>query len=329
MPPRPRYVRPVVTRSSLVLELANELSSTNSWPYQQASVTLRPQGGDETGVVLFGSDSHETIDLVARGEVHLAIINPAEPLTLAVRGTGPFREPIPLRAITVIPSLDSFAFAVSERTGLTSLEEVREQRYPLRVSLRGQRDHCNHFLEQIVLATIGFSLEDITAWGGEVRYDPGLPNGISTSGKDYEETRMDSLRRGEIDAIFDEAVNAWVGLALDAGMRILPLKEPLMQKLEAMGFRRSLIKKERWPKLPGDVLTSDFSGWPIYTHANVADEVVSSFCAALEARKNRIPWQGEGPLPLERMCKDSPEGPLDIPLHPAAERFWAERGYLS
>ncbi len=50
---------------------------------------------------------------------------------------------------------------------------------------------------------------------------------------------------------------------------------------------------------------------------------------ALEARKDRIPWQGEGPLPLERMCRDTPETPLDIPLHPAAERFWHDRGYLT
>ena len=123
-------------------------------------------------------------------------------------------------------------------------------------------------------------------------------------------------------------MNAWVGLALDAGFRVLPFKEPVVQKLESMGMRRSIMKKERWPKLPGDVLTLDFSGWPIYTHANVPDEVVRSFCAALEAGKDRIPWQGDGPLPLERMCRDSEEGPLDIPLHPAAERFWRERGYL-
>jgi TRAP-type uncharacterized transport system substrate-binding protein len=328
MQQRPRYARPVVTRSKLVLEMASQLAADNNWPLQQANVTLRPQGGDAKPVVLFASDSYEAIDQVARGEVHLAIINPAEPLTLAVRGTGPFKEPIPLRAIAVIPSLDSYAFTVSERTGLTSLEDIRDQKFPLRVSLRGQRDHSNHFLEKVVLETLGFSLDDIVKWGGEVRYDPGLPNGVSTSGANYEVTRIDLAKRGDIDAIFDEAVNAWMGLALDAGFLALPLKEPVVDKLESMGFRRSLLKKERWPKLPADVLALDFSGWPIYTHANVSDEVISSFCAALEARKDHIPWQGEGPLPLERMCKDTPEGPLDIPLHPAAERFWAKCGYL-
>jgi TRAP-type uncharacterized transport system substrate-binding protein len=28
------------------------------------------------------------------------------------------------------------------------------------------------------------------------------------------------------------------------------------------------------------------------------------------------------------MCRDTLEGPLDIPLHPAAESFWREQGYL-
>ena len=85
----------------------------------------------------------------------------------------------------------------------------------------------------------------------------------------------------------------------------------------------------RFPTLTEDALTISFSGWPIYTHANVSEELVTSFCRGLLESKELIPWQGEGPLPLERMCRDTPEGPLVVPLHPAAERFWRECGYLS
>jgi hypothetical protein len=53
--------------------------------------------------------------------------------------------------------------------------------------------------------------------------------------------------------------------------------------------------------------------------------MVQAFCAAIEARKDVIPRdQGEGPLPLDRMCKDTTEGPL----YNAAEAYWTERGYL-
>ena len=31
---------------------------------------------------------------------------------------------------------------------------------------------------------------------------------------------------------------------------------------------------------------------------------------------------------LMRMVRDTPEGHLEVPLHPAAERFWRQCGYL-
>ena len=58
------------------------------------------------------------------------------------------------------------------------------------------------------------------------------------------------------------------------------------------------------------------------------DGIVRQLCAGLDARKHLIPWEQPGPLPVERMCLDAPDTPLDVPLHPAAERFWRERGYL-
>ena len=51
-------------------------------------------------------------------------------------------------------------------------------------------------------------------------------------------------------------------------------------------------------------------------------------CNALEARREQIPWEDPGPLPLERMCVDGPGVPIPAPLHPAAESFWRGRGYL-
>ena len=306
-------------RSRLVLEVASELVDQAGWAYRQARVSLRMQGADNWPVTLFASDGPAAIEEVARGAVQLAIINPAGFLALAVRGTGPFMAPIPLRAITVIPSPDQLAFAVSERTGLKSLHDIRERRYPLRVSMRGQKDHALHPIVNEVLAAAGFSLNDVVSWGGQVRYDEGLP---------MKSNRFGAMQRGEVDMIVDEAVRGWVNSAAQAGMRMLPLDEPTLTKLEALGFRRAVIPKSRYPKLPDDVPTLDFSGFTVYTHANVPDAVVRAICVSLEARKEIIAWQEPGPLPLDYMCRDTPDGPLVIPLHSAAEHFWRERGYL-
>ena len=306
-------------RSRLVLEIASEMVDQADWPNRQARVSLRPQGADHWAINMIASDGPAAIDQVARGEMHLAISNPAMYLALAVRGTGPFKQPIPLRVITVIPSPDQLAFAVTEKTGLRSLREIRERRYPLRVSMRGQRDHALHPIIDEVLAAAGFSLDDIVSWGGQVRYDDGLP---------MKGNRFGAMQRGEVDMMVDEAVRGWINTAAEAGMRVLPLDETMLAKLEAIGLRRAVIPKARYPKLSEDVPTLDFSGFAVYTHASVPDAVITSICAALESRKDRIGWQEPGPLPLERMCRDTADGPLVIPLHPAAERFWRERGYL-
>lgn len=317
METRPARAQPILTRSRLVLEVASELVGGQALQQKQARITFRLQGEHNPWeVCLFGSDAPNAIHAVARGEAQLAIVNPAEPLAMALRGQGPFVEPVPVRTITVIPSLDQFAFAVSAQSGITSLEQIRDRRYPLRVSMRSQLDHSDYLIVHETLSALGFSLGDIVSWGGKiVRH--GFPPDVG------------AVERGEADAIFDEAVGTWLARALNAGMRILPLQEPLLQTLEAIGLRRGVISKDDFPKLSQDVMSLDFSGWPVFTRADVSDEFVRACCAALEARKDRIPWQGEGPLPLHRMCFDAPDTPLTAPLHPAAEVFWRERGYLS
>jgi len=311
--------RPATIRSQLVLEVASELAGRRDYPYQQARAQMRPQGPGDWTYTLFGSDAPDAIYQVAQREVDVAIINPSSVLTVAYRGAGPFAEPVAVRVISVIPSLDWLGFAVRESTGLTSLADIKRQRYPLRVSLRGQRDHSIQLYVDEVLKAYGFALADILAWGGQVVYDAGTP---------AEPARMGRLERGEVDAVFDEAMTRFIPPAVKLGMRLLPLEEPILGHLGDMGFRRSAIPRQTFPMLPGDVPTLDFSGWPIYTHAEVADDFVYDFCSALDARKARIPWQQPGPLPLDVMCRDTAAGPLDVPLHPGAERYWRDAGYL-
>jgi len=89
-----------------MLQAASVLVAGRESPYPQAQIQIRPQGGKEWSYTLFGSDTPDALWAVARREADIASINPSGPLTMAYRGKGPFKEPVPLRAITVIPSLD-------------------------------------------------------------------------------------------------------------------------------------------------------------------------------------------------------------------------------
>jgi TRAP-type uncharacterized transport system substrate-binding protein len=254
---------------------------------------------------------------VARGELDVAAVNPSAFLSMAYRGTGPYPEPLPLRVIAVMPSLDVMLFAVSERTGIRSFAEIRERRYPLRVSVRGSTTHGTRFVTDQVLAANGFSLKDIEAWGGSVHY----------ASAPFDEKRIDGMRDGSLEAIFDEGVKGWAPLALAHGMRFLDLD----------ARSRARLAELNWPAVPGrtglpdlqeDILTPSFSGWPLFTRENLAEPLVYCMCQALEEAGPRTVWDSETPVSLADVCRNTDAAPFDIPLHPGAERYYRERGYL-
>jgi TRAP-type uncharacterized transport system substrate-binding protein len=318
--PNVRGVAPVTMRSQLMLEAAAHLVAASGWNDRQVEINFRPQGGDQWKIRLFASDAPNSIDEVASGRADIAICNPGAVLGMALKGRGPFKQPIPVRAIFVLPQFDQYAFAVRGDLGITSLGDIRDKRYPLRVSLRGQRDHSVHLVADLVLETYGYSMRDIESWGGAILMDEELPSGPNRIGR---------VQRGEADAVWDEAVQTFGHRALDMGMCFLPVDEANLRQLEDMGLKRVAIPKEIYTALDADVWTVDFSGWPVFCLESTPDTLVTAFCEAVEARKANIPWYGHGPMDLKAMVSDTPDAPMTIPLHPAAQRFWQQQGYLS
>lgn len=312
-------VSPLVVRSRLLLEVASELVGERDALPSQVKILFRTPGQWQWPVSFTADDSERGVEAVCRGEATAGIANPSSLLAVARRGTHPFRAPLPVSAVCVLPSPDQFVVAVRASTGLTSLEEVAAKRFPLRLSLRGQRDNSVHLVTDHVLEASGLSLGDLRSWGGDISYDDDLP----TRGD-----RIVKAERGEVDAIIDEASATWVEDAIAAGMRIIPLSATALSRLEAWGYRRAMLTTSAFPSLSDEVPTIDFSGFPLYVRDDAPETLVRSLCAALEERRDRIPLQTGEPLPLEVMCTGSSAAPLDIPLHSAARAFWSERGYL-
>jgi len=308
-------------RARFVLELAAGMGASEEQPFREPEVRLKAQRVSGGPFLLSASSTLDGLTRVVGGELDMAFLNPSAALAVAHRGTGSaFKTPQPVRAITVLPSRDQCLFAVRSETGFTHVEDIGRARYPLKLSLRGLDQHWLHFMLDDIFAAAGFSLADIVSWGGEIRKEGHIPNPGTA--------RFDSLINGEVDGIFDEGVHGWADAMVPAGMTVLHLREDTVARLEAIGYRRDYLLKSRYPTLPEDVLTLDFSGWPVFVRDDADDDLVRHICAGLEARREMIPWEGGGPLPLDRMCLDVPEAPLGVPLHPAAERFWTACGYL-
>jgi TRAP-type uncharacterized transport system substrate-binding protein len=253
---------------------------------------------------------------VAAGSQDMAFVNPSGFLTQAYRGTGLFAAPLPVRAVAVYPSWDRYVHVLHPRTGLNSLAEIKERRYPLRLSIREDVTHSTRVLCDQVLAAYGFTLDDLQAWGGS----------LQLNGGPGDKRRLNALHAGEIDAIFDEGLVLWFEDALRCGMRPVPLDEPAFQQLEGLGWRRVVIPAGTFPHLLADHACLDYSGWPLYTRAALPDEIVYKVCGALQAREAEIPWE-DSYRGIGQLGRDTEATPLDVPLHPGAARWYREHGY--
>ena len=290
-----------------------------------------PYGGNRDMVIIVGSGSGAAFrpwlrlatgsailaeEVAKGGGVDLAFVNPSALLTQAYRGVGLFRAPLPVRIVAVYPSWDRFVFMVHPRTGIRSLADIKAKRYPLRVSVREDPTHSTLVLIEQAFALHGFALKDIESWGGR----------LVTCGGPSDVRRLAPLARGEIDAVFDEGIKVWLDEALAAGLAPIELEASEFEAMGRLGWRKVALPKARFPALAHDVDTLDFSGWPIYANASLPDDVAYDVCAALAAREAEIPWEKGTSTTAVQLGRESETTPMDVPLHPGAERWYREHG---
>jgi TRAP-type uncharacterized transport system substrate-binding protein len=286
-----------------------------------------PYGGNRDMVIAVGSGSGAHFrpwlrlatgsailaEDVASGGVELAFVNPSALLTQAYRGVGLFRAPLPVRIIAVYPSWDRFVFMVHPRTGIRSLADIKNKRYPLRVSVREDPTHSTLVLIDQAFALHGFALKDIDAWGGQ----------LVVCGSPMDARRLEPLRRGELDAVFDEAIVTWLDAALAAGLVPIELEHGEFEQLSRLGWRRVSLPQARFARLQRDINTIDFSGWPIYASASLPEQVAYDMCVAIAARTAEVPWEA-GTHGIWQMGRETDATPMGVPLHPGAERWYRE-----
>ena len=310
--------------SSESWKAAEGVLQTDSRLGNAVRLSLTAKSNDRKGLSLsFATGSFREIRAVAEGKFSLAWVNPSVLLTMAYRGKGPFRKRLPLRTLAVFPSYDVMGFAVHESTGITSLSQIKKERFPLKLSTRlvtpsALRENSTMFTVAAVMRAAGFSFAELRKWGGK----------IHLASRPSDPARRASIENGTVNAIFDEGIKSWARTALENGFRFLPVEGAVLKSMVAMGYRPTVMHKSRFPGMAEDITTIDFSGWPMIVRADMRDDTAYAICEAIEKRKEVIPTDNYKPLEMAQLCANDEEAPYDVPLHPGAARFYRERGYL-
>jgi TRAP-type uncharacterized transport system substrate-binding protein len=289
---------------------------------------LTPYGGNRDTCITVGSGGSDTFkpwlrlgtgsaimaEDVCRGNLEMAFVNPSAMLTQAYRGVGIFKQKLPVRVVASYPSWDRFVITVNPKCGITSLAQMKEKKLPLRISVREDPTHSTHVLIEQVLSLHGFELKDVENWGGK----------LVLCGGPGDVRRLDPVAKGEMDMIFDEGIKTWLPQSLAGGMVPLTLTDAEFAHLMALGWRKKTLPPERCAGLKQTHTCIDFSGWPIYCSANLDEKMVYDVCGAIAAREFEMPFEADDYHGVAQLGRDTEETPIDVPLHPGAERWFRE-----
>jgi hypothetical protein len=302
----------------IATEIARMLSSYGSGSLRGYSVgVFTPR---------FGMGALGNPVVVARGEFDLGITTPTASAWLAAKGAGPFTAPHEsLRAIANYPHHDCVLFALSKATGISSLDELVERRYPLRLATgrknKDQLDLVSYVVDE-VLKQYGASLAALEDWGGQVTFAGKTTEGIPL------------MISGQVEAVFNEAqmMPMWDQLIAKTDVNFLSVEENIIERLDkTLGLGRVIIGTERFPSLDKEIQTVGFGGWLLFSNAGLPDEIAYKVTqAAIETRQTIAKRYGGGKFASlaaeirpESMCRN-----CLIPLHPGAEAYYRDSGYL-
>ena len=227
--------------------------------------------------------------------------------TEAYKQDGPFKN---LRIIARIENPSYLMVAAPKSSGITDLRQIRKDKMPLRL-LEGNGGAPL----EAVMDYYGFSKKDVQGWGGKILVGNSLllnPN-------------FDLMMGVGVVANYPEG-GMWYQMSQKKDLVFFPLPEDLRQKL-VRDYGAELVDLPfRYMRGVGDapLPTVGFGGLAVYGRDDLPDQFVYDVAKGLDEKHGLIKWAGQ-PFSYDPATVSDGRG---VPLHPAAARYYRERGYL-
>jgi TRAP-type uncharacterized transport system substrate-binding protein len=244
----------------------------------------------------------------------------------AYEGSGAYKTEGPYRRLRVLATImlpSWLGIAVRWETGISDLGQIKERQIPVRV-VGGTGE-----MFRDIWAYYGLSREMIESWGGRF-----LPASVwGPEGPGGPRTAAPWIRTGEVDVIMDNLYAAYTPeaaafheAAVLLNLRFLALPDDLIQRIAKEHDCEPGVMPYRLVRGVTAPTPSVYRPYQlIFGRDDMPDDFAYLLVKSLDEnrhlfRETHIPYSYD-PYTVAR---DN-----GIPLHPAAERYYREKGYLS
>lgn len=232
-----------------------------------------------------------------------------------------------LRRIALVDRPHWFAVAVSRSTGITSLEQIREKKYPLR--LLGRKDS----MVERLFGLYGFSFADIEAWGGKF-YRLTIPaEEIQMGGRNPDSKPPSELvKGGYIDMIVSQCYSSlgefgtfWRQASCFMDLKFLSLRDDVIEILcKEFGHEREILPAFTFEGVDEDVPTVGEFSLAVYCREESPAELVYLTTKVFDEHSAEfVRTRHQFSYNPRHSCVDN-----GFPFHEAASRYYKEKGFM-
>jgi uncharacterized protein len=274
-----------------------------------------------------GTGSRDNLEAVATGDVDVGITTPFNiALEWGRTGSHFFNEVAypNLRALGYYPHDDRIVFAVRADLGISSFEDIRRKKPALKIATTfHDPDNMLTWVIDLILKMHGIDPSDIERWGG------------SWHEHDHPRKCLPQVTNGVANAVFHEGIMVpeWHELVETVPMRFIPMEEQVLARLkQEYGLRPAILSKGRL-RADRDIPCLDWSNWAVIVNESMPNDLAYRVTSILVEERAEIEGRYRS-LPLERSPLTYPINPnvmwkdLGGSLHPGAERYYREHGYM-
>jgi uncharacterized protein len=218
---------------------------------------------------------------------------------------GAFRN---LRLIAKIEDPTYLLVAVKKSSGITDLAQIRDRRLPVKILSTGASS-------QTVLDYFGLTREAVTSWGGSFGNAMGATADVPF---DLIVSDLGSPANNPESAF-------WTTLSQKEDLYFLGLPEALLQRLVDTNHVERVTAK--WGLLRGvdrPIATVARTGEAVFARTDTPEQAAYDVAKAIDQHRGALRWFIR-PYSYEPRTVVSNFG---VPLHPGAERYYREAGYL-
>jgi TRAP transporter TAXI family solute receptor len=219
--------------------------------------------------------------------------------------------------LTAVSSVNFLTESFISRYNVTSVEDAIRRKLPIRIGCSPKGSMDEKIVEMLLKDYLGVTYDDVKSWGGDV---------VHGGGSDL----ASMVKDGKLDMMLDHTSaqsSTMVEIAMTNNVRFMQWEPATLNWFYDHGFQPVTLPANSFKGQTTDITNA---GTPdcIFVSVKMSDDVAYALVKAMDENRAQLVQQYSSLSPFNPATAWEPIRLGGVPLHPGAERYYREKGYM-